>query len=276
MADSLAGLALAAGAGTRLWPLTSRLPKALCPVGDRALLDHALDRMAPLVDEVAVNIHHGAEALLEHLDTYPRPVHRSLEEPVALGTAGAVGKLAQWLDGRSVLVSNSDTWHDADLGCFVEQWDRERVAVLTNTPGAFGPRSGVVASIIPGSTAAGLTAEPSGLWEALWRGVVAAARIQTMHTGARVLDCGTPLRYLEANLQWLDLHRDGPTDSNWVHPEAMLTGSAEGSVIGHGASVAGRIRRCVVWAGSEVGDSEVLTDTVRAGDLTVMVRAAPT
>jgi ADP-glucose pyrophosphorylase len=55
----------------------------------------------------------------------------------------------------------------------------------------------------------------------------------------------------------------------------MLTGSAQGSVIGRGASVAGRIRRCVVWPGSEVGDSEMLTDTVRAGDLTVMVRAAP-
>jgi hypothetical protein len=178
------------------------------------------------------------------------------------------------LDGRSVLVANADTWHDADLGRFVGQWDRERVAVLTNTRGAFGPRSGVVASLLPGSTAAGLSAAPPGLWEALWRGEAAAGRIQTVHTGAPVLDCGTHVRYLEANLLWAELHGGALTDSNWVHPEAMLTGSAEGSVIGHGASVAGHIRRCVVWPGSEVGDSEVLTDTIRAADLTVMVRPA--
>jgi mannose-1-phosphate guanylyltransferase/MurNAc alpha-1-phosphate uridylyltransferase len=275
MADSLAGLALAAGAGTRLWPLTARLPKALCPVGDRPLLDHALARLGPVVAEVSVNIHHGSAAMQDHLDAYPRSVHRSLEGPVALGTAGAVGKLARWLDGRAVLVTNADTWHDADLRRFVDQWDRERVAVLTNTPGAFGARSGVVASLVPGSTAAGLTAEPSGLWETLWRGEAAAGRIQTVHTGAPVLDCGTHIRYLEANLLWVELHAGQLTDSNWVHPGAMLTGSAQGSVIGRGASVAGRIRRCVVWPGSEVGDSEMLTDTVRAGDLTVMVRAAP-
>lgn len=276
MADSLAGLVLAAGAGTRLWPLTSRLPKALCPVGDRALVDHALDRLAPLDCEVAVNIHYGADAILEHLDAHPRSVHCSLEEPLALGTAGAVGNLARWLDGRAVLVINADTWHDADLDRFAEQWDRERVAVLTNTAGAFGPRSGVVASVVPGSIAAGLTAEPSGLWEVLWRGEVAAGRIQTVHTGVPVLDCGTPIRYLGANLLWVGLHGSGPTDDNWLHAEAMLTGSAEGSVIGRGASVAGRIRRCVVWPGSEVGESEVLTDTIRAGDLTVMVRVGPT
>lgn len=274
MADSLAGLALAAGAGTRLWPLTSRLPKALCPVGDRPLLDHALARLELVVDEVSVNIHHGSAAMQDHLDAHPRSVHRSLEGPVALGTAGAVGNLARWLDGRAVLVTNADTWHDADLGRFVDQWDRERVAVLTNTPGAFGPRSGVVASLVPGPTAAGLSAEPSGLWEALWRGEAAADRIQTVHAQVPVLDCGTHIRYLEANLRWAELHEAGPTDSSWVHPEALLTGSAEGSVIGHGASVAGHIRRCVVWPGSEVGDSETLTDTVRAGDLTVMVRTA--
>ena len=45
MPDSLAAVVLAAGAGTRLRPLTRLRPKALCPVGDRPLVDHALDRV---------------------------------------------------------------------------------------------------------------------------------------------------------------------------------------------------------------------------------------
>ncbi len=46
--DGLAGVVLAAGAGTRLRPLTALRPKALCPVGTVPLLDLALARLAPL------------------------------------------------------------------------------------------------------------------------------------------------------------------------------------------------------------------------------------
>ena len=40
---ALTGVVLAAGAGRRLLPLSALLPKALCPVGNRALVDLALD-----------------------------------------------------------------------------------------------------------------------------------------------------------------------------------------------------------------------------------------
>ncbi|MGN6693052.1 MAG: sugar phosphate nucleotidyltransferase, partial [Aquihabitans sp.] len=48
-AGDLAGVVLAAGAGTRLRPLTIERPKALCPVADVPLVDLALDRLRPLV-----------------------------------------------------------------------------------------------------------------------------------------------------------------------------------------------------------------------------------
>lgn len=44
----LAGIVLAAGAGTRLHPLTALRPKALCPVGSVPLVDLALARIADL------------------------------------------------------------------------------------------------------------------------------------------------------------------------------------------------------------------------------------
>ena len=50
---------LAAGEGQRLRPLTDVLPKALCPVGNVALLDRALTRIGGLGlsggSQVAVN-----------------------------------------------------------------------------------------------------------------------------------------------------------------------------------------------------------------------------
>ena len=87
-----AGVVLAAGAGTRLRPLTDLRPKALCPVGGRPLLDLALDRLEPHTGtgprHLAVNAHHHAEQVVDHVG---RRAHLSLEQPEPLGTAGALG-----------------------------------------------------------------------------------------------------------------------------------------------------------------------------------------
>ena len=54
----------AAGRGTRMAPLTDRLPKALIPVAGRPLIDRALDLgRAAGFGRVVVNIHHHADLL---------------------------------------------------------------------------------------------------------------------------------------------------------------------------------------------------------------------
>ncbi len=243
---------LAAGAGTRLRPLTALRPKPLCPVGDRALLDWSLGAVAPLGLDVAVNVHHGAGRIVAHIEAMARSVvaHVSHERDRALGTAGAIGHLRGWLDGRGALVVNADTWHRADLGEFVSGWDGERVRLLTSSPLPFGPGSGVVASIVPWAAAENLTAEPTGLWEVLWRAELAVGRLDAVRHHGVVVDCGTPGDYLAANLTW----------------------SGGESVIGAGATVDGSVTRCVVWPGSVVTAGEVLVDAIRADGLTVLVR----
>ena len=257
-ASPVPALVLAAGEGRRLRPLTLLRPKPLCPVGDRTLLDRALDAVAPAASRVAVNVHHGREQVQAHLASRAAagggPVHVSVEEPEALGTAGAVAHLAAWLAGGPVLVVNADTVHDADLAAFVDGWDGEKVRLLTPTPGAFGPRSGVVASLLPAAAVATLRPVPSGLWECVWRDAVAEGRLETVHHDGLFLDCGTPADYLAANLA---LAGD-------VRPD--------GSVVGEGARVDGTVERCVVWPGSVVAAEEHLVDAVRADGLTVLVR----
>ena len=129
--------------------------------------------------------------------------------------------------------------------------------MLTTTPGPFGPTSAVVASLLPARLSEGLRAEPSGLWEALWRVEVAAGRLETVHTDAEVVDCGTPRSYLAANMAWVRVH--GATGPG-------------GSVVGEGAVVEGELTRCVVWPASRVGPTEHLVDAIRAERHTVLVR----
>ena len=110
--DDIVGLVLAAGAGTRLRPLTDERPKAMCPVGDLPLVDHALARVSPYAAELAVNVHGSQPTLREHVEGR---AHVSMEEGERLATAGAVGHLHDWIDGRHVLLHNADSFHDDDL-----------------------------------------------------------------------------------------------------------------------------------------------------------------
>lgn len=262
--EVLAGIVLAAGEGRRLRPLTSLRPKALCPMGPTTLVDRAITQVAAAVGTpVAVNVHHGRDAMVGHLGGR-RDVHLSVEEPVALGTAGALAHFAEHLDGRSALVVNADTVHVEDLRAFVAGWDGERVTVLATPdpnlarplrgaapPSWFGPRSGVVASIVPWSHVAALRAEPSGLWEVLWRPESEAGRLAVVAANGPIIDCGTPEQYLKANL-WLSGGRP---------------------VIGEGAVVRGTVERSVVWPGAVVEDGEHLVDAIRAdAHHTVLVR----
>lgn len=247
------GVALAAGAGTRLAPLTRSRPKALCPVGDRALLDHAIDALLPAVSEVVVNAHHHAEMIRSHVEHRVAggdPLHLSHEVERALGTAGALGALRGHLDGRSALVVNADTVHDARLARFAADWDGTSVRLLTPSALPFGPRSGVVASILPWDVAAGVEAEPSGLWERVWAPALAEGRLEAVHHDGWSVDCATPADYLRANLD----------------------GSGGASVVGEGAVVEGVVEQCVIWPGERVEAAEHLVRAVRGDGRTVLVR----
>ncbi|MBW3603809.1 MAG: NTP transferase domain-containing protein [Actinobacteria bacterium] len=240
-------MALAAGAGTRLRPLTTLQPKALCPVDNIALLDRAVANVHSHVVGVAVNAHHLADRIVEHLDGQ---FHVSVEQPVALGTAGALGKLRDWIGGRDVLLCNADAYLPGGLDHLVAGWDRQRcrlLVVATSAPGDFtdagGPVRYVGACLLPWRLVSALSPEPSGLHEVLWRTEAAAGRLDLVRHTATAIDCGTPADYLRANLH----------------------ASNGRSVIGAGATVEGRIERCVVWSDAHVGSDEHLIDCVRAG-----------
>ena len=128
MADSLAGVVLAAGAGTRLRPLTLAPAEGAVPGRQRAA-GRPRDRRASTAstDGVAVNVHHGRTARGHHLRDR---VHLSVEEDRSLGTAGALGHLRPWIDGRPVLRGQRRRVASRRLRPFVDGWDGERIRLL--------------------------------------------------------------------------------------------------------------------------------------------------
>ena len=194
------GVVLAAGLGTRLRPLTDLRPKALWPVGGVPLVDLAIERLRPWVDEIAVNIHAGREQMEAHLSG--RGLHLSVEEEL-LGTAGALGKLRDWIAERPVLVSNADAWHRFDLGALVEGWDERRPRLLVvrdEARGDFGPWRYVGTALLPWSDVASLEPVPSGLYERCWKD----RDVDLCPAEGPFFDCGTLADYAAANLAALD------------------------------------------------------------------------
>jgi len=200
----LVGVVLAAGAGTRLRPFTLEHPKALATVAGRTLLDLALERVTPYVVRTAVNAHAHADQVVAALAG--RAVHVEVEEPEALGTAGALGNLRGWIEGSDVLLGNVDAWYadEGAVGDLVAGWDRERPRLLCvpgGTPGVLDGVRYVGTALLPWWSVAELAPEPSGLYEASWQALHAAGRLElVVRTDLVAVDCGTPEDLRRANL----------------------------------------------------------------------------
>ena len=253
--SDLAALVLAAGEGKRLRPLTLVRPKPLCPVNNVPLIDLAFTEVTQLLglvgsDRLAVNAHYLADQVVAHVGDR---AHLSIEHPHALGTAGAIGYLREWIDGRPLLVRNTDVWRGGGVpSSFIDDWDEAapRLLVVEDPERAdFGGRwryAGL--SLLPWAAAQLLSPEPQGLYEALWAPAEGSGRLGLVVSEAPFIDCGTPRNYLRAN----------------------LAASGGESVIGPGAVVEGELVRSVVWPTGVVRRDERLVEAIRVGaDMTV-------
>ena len=113
---------LAAGLGTRLRPLTERLPKPLLPVVGRPLVDWnlLLLRRHGITDAI-VNLHHLGDLIERELgdgSAFGMRLAYS-REPVLLGTGGGLKQAEPFFGGEPFLAINADTLVEIDLGALM-------------------------------------------------------------------------------------------------------------------------------------------------------------
>jgi mannose-1-phosphate guanylyltransferase len=117
-------LILAGGAGTRLRPLTSTVPKPVLPLANRPHIAYVIDWLERHgVDDVVVSCGHLADGVRAALEGFTRIPVRFAIEPDARGTAGAIKFCEDMLDER-FLVLNGDVLCDLDLSAEIEQHER--------------------------------------------------------------------------------------------------------------------------------------------------------
>jgi NDP-sugar pyrophosphorylase family protein len=109
---------LAAGYGTRLWPLTVDRTKPAIPLRGRPLVGYVAEYLSHYgCREVVVNLHHQPSSVREALGDGSRfGVHLEyVMEPEILGTSGALDNARALLEGETFIVVNGKIVTDIDL-----------------------------------------------------------------------------------------------------------------------------------------------------------------
>jgi dTDP-glucose pyrophosphorylase/CBS domain-containing protein len=128
---SLQAVIMAGGLGSRLRPLTEKLPKPMLPVGDRPLLEIIVRQLRDAgIKHVNVSLHHNSEKIAQHFgdgrDFGVDITYATEDRP--LGTAGALGLIQP--PRETTLVINGDILTQVDFRAMLT-YHREHDAELT-------------------------------------------------------------------------------------------------------------------------------------------------
>lgn len=101
---------LAAGLGTRMRPLTERMPKPLIEVAGKALVDWAIDLVSDAgVKFLVINTCYKAEMLESHVVKHTQPQIVISREPEPLETGGGIANALDLLGEHVFFSLNADT-----------------------------------------------------------------------------------------------------------------------------------------------------------------------
>jgi len=298
----LRALVLAAGLGTRLRPLTELTPKPLLPVTGVPILGHTLAQLAAVgCEAVAVNLHHLGDQIRQRYGDAVAgiPITWS-HEPELLGTLGAFWPLREFFAPADlVLLINGDSLCQWPLRRLVRKHltsGAPATLLLASRPApdSFGggvgiDREGKIVSFWPEDTERGEVArryvfagahvftpellekvgpQKSDIVRNLYLPMLdEGATLQSLVTHRRWHDLGTPMRYLEAVVDWA---RAGWPEwmwrRTWTSPEAAIGSGAKvrasaveaGVQVGEGAHV----ERSVLLPGARVGKGSVVRESI--------------
>jgi mannose-1-phosphate guanylyltransferase len=303
---------LVGGTGTRLRPLTLTVPKQVLPIVEVPMIERVLTYLAGHgVDEAVLSLgylHDAFEALFPQGRCGDVRLTYAVE-PEPLDTAGAVGFAARFagVDERFIVV-NGDILTDLDVTAMLA-FHEERKAQATISlarvadPSAFGlvpidgegrvvafvekPAAGAVGpSLVNAGT---YVLEPSvldlipdgrrvSIEREVFPSLATAGTLYGFDSPDYWTDTGTPLQYLEAQLDLISGRRSGPPAPGAVERGGVWTlgepdvgaGVVGPALVGDAASVADDASvqrsivgaRCRVHSGARVVDSVLLPGAV--------------
>ena len=131
------GLIFAAGLGTRLKPLTDRMPKALVPLAGKPLLQWQVEKLRDAgITDIIVNVHHFPDMIIDTIRAnqgWNCNIAVSDEREMLLDTGGGLKKIKNEklkIINEPILACNVDILSNIDLRALISAYERTGVSQL--------------------------------------------------------------------------------------------------------------------------------------------------
>lgn len=142
---------LAAGKSTRTYPLTLTRPKPLLKAANKAILEHNLDNLNGIVDEVILIVGYKKEMILDYFGNKYKNIRvKYIEQKEQLGTGHAALLAEHQIKGRFILMAGDDIYSREDIKKCIK-YPYSILASTTKNPQNFGviiQKNGILTDIV--------------------------------------------------------------------------------------------------------------------------------
>lgn len=271
---------LAAGKSTRVYPLTLTRPKPLLKAANRTLLEHNLDSLSGIVDEVIIIVGYKKNMIMEHIgNRYNHTKVKYVEQKQQLGTAHAASLAWHYIKGRFVLLMGDDIYPKADIKRCIN-YHYSILAAKAKNPQNFGvitEKNGVLT---------GFTEKPKKFISSLVSTALYSLDKQIFRytkkikkSGRKEFELPDAIKLLakeeKVNIvktsKWLpignafDLLKADMTlrkNENIIGKNSKISGNISDSSIGNGCIVMGRVKNSIVMDGAIINKHSIVENSV--------------
>ncbi|MFT4303283.1 MAG: bifunctional sugar-1-phosphate nucleotidylyltransferase/acetyltransferase [Candidatus Woesearchaeota archaeon] len=128
---------LCAGKSTRTYPLTINTPKPLLKILNKTILEHNLEQLTELVDEIIIIVGYLKEQIISKIgNKYKNIKIKYIEQKKQLGTGHAV-LLCENLKGKFIVMCGDDLYSKKDIKKLLNH-DNAALAKKVQNPSEFG------------------------------------------------------------------------------------------------------------------------------------------
>jgi NDP-sugar pyrophosphorylase family protein len=280
---------LAAGFGTRLKPLTNKLPKALMPVANIPILERNIEYLNSFgITDIIINTHYLSESIHDFTTgkTTAKVNLTVRNEKEILGTGGGIANCRDFLGHDTFVVMNSDILTDIDINPAMER-HREAGNLATMVLHDQEPFNQLVTDgnnnimEIQRNSGQGKLAftgihilEPeifnymprygfSDIILDCYNPLLASGKKITAHvvSGHFWYDIGTIKSYIETNKHFLGPNKILKGSDTHIAPSADFR---EWAIVGDDVSIGEKavIERSIIWNGTHIDDGTLVKDSV--------------
>ena len=110
------GMILAAGLGKRMQPITLKIPKPLIQIGNKNLLERAIELLINHgVEKIVINVHHLADQIKDFINSkkYKAKIIISDEQDMLLDTGGGILHATRSFKKPFIAINPDTLWSDA-------------------------------------------------------------------------------------------------------------------------------------------------------------------